>query len=185
MNPGNMNPNIPMGQPGISNFPRLPPNVPMQPGVAIQPNMHMNPAMQMQMMQQQQQQQHQPLTVEDEIHMFLYNLSERPLLFPDHVLKNILEQSGATTSDSRVFKLISFACQTYLDNIAAECRHQSPTPNLQVGDVKRALAKFNVSIDRPEYIMTPLPPEVVEDEQDNEKSPRSPDFIQNIWGNGL
>lgn len=91
----------------------------------------------------------------DSINNFLNIINEIQLPIPDKVINNICAQSGLSTSDPRLSRLLSLASQYIICQIISECR-KSGNLDLQISDIKKALEKMNINVYRPEYIVNPI-----------------------------
>lgn len=91
------------------------------------------------------------------INNFLNIINEVPLPISDKVINNICAQSGFSTSDPRLARLLSLASEYLIIIAVNECKKiTGDRTDLQLADVKKAVERLNTNVYRPEYIVNPI-----------------------------
>lgn len=111
----------------------------------------------------------------ENINNFLNTINECQLPISDKVINNICAQAGFSTTDPRLSRLLSLACEYFIIFAVNQCRKVAANnrTDLQLSDVKKALEKLNVNIYRPEYIVN-----TIESEQANIDDNQMFDYIE-------
>lgn len=101
-----------------------------------------------------------------DIENFMIKLQDYPSPIPDSVIKHICAESGLNTTDARVTSAISVVTQKFISEVLRNCsdfakaRAAQENPgkirklDLQFSDLKQALAKRGIHVNRPEFIVS-------------------------------
>ena len=102
------------------------------------------------------------------VEKFLQAMGEYQPPIPDAAVAHILAESGLSTSDTRVSRILNVACQKFISEVLQDCANAArqrvksesnsdskrQALDLQMSDLKASLKNKGICIDRPDFIVS-------------------------------